>query len=67
MKAQEEDCQSKGSSLSYAWGQVQEHDALIFFDPRSTHNFVSTNLATKLGIHEFEMGEVIKADGAFQG
>ena len=58
VKAQEKDCQSKGSSLSYAWDKVQEHDALILFDPRSTHNFISTNLATKLGIHEFEMGEV---------
>ena len=24
-------------------------------------------LATKLGIHDFEMGEVVKADGAFKG
>ena len=67
VKAQEEDFQIKGSSLSYAWGKVQEHDALILFDPGSTHNFISTNLATKLVKHEFEMGKVIKVDGAFQG
>ena len=66
VKAQEEDCQSKGSSLSYAWGKLREHDALILFDLGSTHNFISTNLATKLGIHEFEMGKVIKVDGSFQ-
>ena len=67
MKALEEDCKGRGSSLSYAWGKVQENNALILFDLGSIHNFISTNLATKLGIHEFEMGEVIKVDGAFQG
>ena len=48
-------------------GKVRDHDALILFDPSSTHNFISTELATKLGIHDCEMGEVIKADGAFKG
>ena len=67
VKVEEEDCQSKGSSLSYAWNKVQEHDSLILFDPRTTHSFISTNLSTKLGIHEFEMREVIKENGAFQG
>ena len=67
MKALQEDCHHSGSSLSYAWGKVQEHDALILLDPGSTHNFISTHLANKLGICDFEMGKVIKADGAFQG
>ena len=67
MKALQEDCHHSGSSLSYAWGKVREHDALILFDPGSTHNFISTHLANKLGICDFEMGKVIKADGAFQG
>ena len=67
VKALKEDCKGRNLSLSYAWGKVREHDALILFDPGYTHNFISTNLATKLGTREFEMGEVIKADGAFQG
>ena len=67
VKAQEEDYQRKDSSLSYAWGKLQEHDALILLDLGSTHNFILTNLAIKLGIHECEMGKDIKADGAFQG
>ena len=67
VEALKEDGHCIGSQLSYAWGKVREHDALILFDPGSTHNFISTELATKLGIHDFEMGEVIKADGAFKG
>ncbi|MCO5551719.1 hypothetical protein L7F22_005223 [Adiantum nelumboides] len=43
------------------------HDAFILFDPGSTHNFVSIELATKLGIQEFEMGDTMKVDGAFIG
>ena len=55
----------KGSPLSYAWEKVREHDALILYDPGSTHNFISTELATKLGIHDFEMGDVVKARWSF--
>ena len=62
-----EDGYSKGSLLSYAWGKVREHDTFILFDPGSIHNFYSTKLATKLGIHDFEMGEATQADGAFKG
>ena len=46
---------------------MREHDALILFDPGSTHNFVSPELALKLGIHDFEIGEEISADVAFKG
>ena len=53
--------------MVYAWGKVREHDYLILFDPQSTHNFISHELALKLGIHEFEMGDVILAHGAFKG
>ena len=66
MKALEEDCHHRVSSLSYAWVKVREHDALILFDLGSMHNFISTHLANKLGIHDFDMGKVIKADGDFQ-
>ena len=47
--------------------KVRELDTLIPFDPRSTHKFISHELAFKLGIHEFEMGDVILANGAFKG
>ena len=57
----------KGAHLSYVWGKVRELDAFILFDPGSTHNFISHDLALKLGIHDFETGDVIQADGAFKG
>ncbi|MCO5614441.1 hypothetical protein L7F22_068723 [Adiantum nelumboides] len=62
-----EEVHCKGSPLSYAWGKVREHDAFILFDPGSTHNFISLELATKLGVQYFEMGDAMKADGAFIG
>ncbi|MCO5552042.1 hypothetical protein L7F22_005552 [Adiantum nelumboides] len=67
IEAPKEDGHCKGSPLSYAWGKVREHDAFILFDPGSTHNFISHELAAKLGIQEFEMGDAMKADGAFIG
>ncbi|MCO5577299.1 hypothetical protein L7F22_031126 [Adiantum nelumboides] len=67
IEAPKEDVHCKGSPLSYAWGKVREHDAFILFDPGSTHNFISHELAAKLGIQEFEMGDAMKADGAFIG
>ncbi|MCO5558213.1 hypothetical protein L7F22_011792 [Adiantum nelumboides] len=67
IEAPKEDAHCKGSPLSYAWGKVREHDAFILFDPGSTHNFISHELAAKLSIQEFEMGDAMKADGAFIG
>ncbi|MCO5551366.1 hypothetical protein L7F22_004868 [Adiantum nelumboides] len=67
IEAPKEDVHCKGSPLSYAWGKVREHDAFILFDPGSTHNFISHELAIKLGIQDFEMGDAMKADGAFVG
>ncbi|MCO5575034.1 hypothetical protein L7F22_028831 [Adiantum nelumboides] len=67
IEAPKEDVHCKGSPLSYAWGKVREHDAFILFDPGSTHNFISHELAAKLGIQEFEMGDAMKVDGAFIG
>ncbi|MCO5601931.1 hypothetical protein L7F22_056057 [Adiantum nelumboides] len=67
IEAPKEDVHCKGSPLSYAWGKVREHNAFILFDPGSTHNFISYELAAKLGIQEFEMGDAMKADGAFIG
>ncbi|MCO5583910.1 hypothetical protein L7F22_037827 [Adiantum nelumboides] len=67
IEAPKVDVHCKGSPLSYAWGKVREHDAFILFDHGSTHNFISHELAAKLGIQEFEMGDAMKADGAFIG
>ncbi|MCO5605414.1 hypothetical protein L7F22_059598 [Adiantum nelumboides] len=67
IEAPKEDVHCKGSPLSYAWGKVREHDAFILFDPGSNHNFISHELAAKLGIQEVEMGDAMKADGAFIG
>ncbi|MCO5607614.1 hypothetical protein L7F22_061811 [Adiantum nelumboides] len=67
IEAPKEDVHCKGSPLSYAWGKVREDDAFILFDPGSTHNFISHELAAELGIHEFEMGDAMKEDGAFIG
>ncbi|MCO5596792.1 hypothetical protein L7F22_050862 [Adiantum nelumboides] len=67
VEAPKEDVHCKGSPVSYAWGKVREHDAFILFDPGSTHNFISLELAAKLGVQDFEMGDAMKADGAFIG
>ncbi|MCO5604708.1 hypothetical protein L7F22_058878 [Adiantum nelumboides] len=67
IEAPKEDVHCKGSPLSYAWGKVREHEAFILFDLGSTHNFICDELAAKLGIQEFEMGDAMKADGAFIG
>ncbi|MCO5568294.1 hypothetical protein L7F22_021993 [Adiantum nelumboides] len=65
VEAPKEEVHCKGSPLSYAWGKVREHDAFILFDPGSTHNFISLELATKLGVQDFEMGDAMKAYEAF--
>ncbi|MCO5552160.1 hypothetical protein L7F22_005670 [Adiantum nelumboides] len=64
VEAPKEEAHCKGSFLSYAWGKVREHDAFILFDLGSTHNFISLELATKLGVQDFEMGDAMKTDGA---
>ncbi|MCO5605181.1 hypothetical protein L7F22_059361 [Adiantum nelumboides] len=63
VEAPKEEVHCKGSPLSYAWGKVREHDA--FIDPGSTHNFISLELAAKVGVQDFEMRDAMKADGAF--
>ena len=50
----------------YAWGKLCEQDHLILFDSGCSNcNFISQELASKLGIHAQEMGLAIEADGAF--
>ena len=61
-----EDDHSKCSPLSYACGKIRKHDSLMRFDPGSTHKPIFAKLATKLGIHDFKMGDIIQANGAFK-
>ena len=42
---------------------MRGHDALMLFDPGSTHNFISMELAAKLGIQAHDMGDELKANG----
>ena len=46
-------------------GKVRDQDCLILFDSDSNCNFISQELASKLGIHAHEMGLAMEADGAF--
>ena len=55
------------SQLLYTWGRVQDQSAFILLDPGSTHNFISVELAQKLGINDEEMGPPVQALGAFEG
>ena len=57
----------EASQLCYAWGKVRDQDAFILFDPGSTHNLISVELAQKLGIRTEEMGPALEASGAFKG
>ena len=62
-EAPKEEDHSKESKLSYARGKVGEHDALMLFDPGSFRNFISTELATKLGVYDLEMDVTINVQG----
>ena len=57
----------EASQLCYAWGWVCDHNTLILFDPRSTHNFISVDLAMRMGISKEELGPALEAHGAFKG
>ncbi|MCO5562638.1 hypothetical protein L7F22_016266 [Adiantum nelumboides] len=63
----EKEFHCKSSPLSYDLGKVREHDPFILFDPSPTHNFISLELATKLGVQDFEMRDEMKVDGAYIG
>ncbi|MCO5566836.1 hypothetical protein L7F22_020518 [Adiantum nelumboides] len=44
------------TELCRAWGKVRDQEVLVFFDPRARANFISPELASKLGIRAEEMG-----------
>ena len=53
--------------LCFAWGKIRDQNSLILFNPGSTHNFISVELAQKLGIRTEELGPALEARGAFKG
>ena len=57
----------QASQLCYVWGKIRDQSAFMLLDPGSTHNFISTELAQRLGIQYDEMGTPLEATGAFKG
>ena len=55
------------SELCRAWGKVRDQQVLIFFDPGAKANFISPELALKLGIRAEEMGFTAEAGLACPG
>ncbi|MCO5578132.1 hypothetical protein L7F22_031970 [Adiantum nelumboides] len=55
------------SELCGAWGKVRDQIVLIFFDPGAKANFISPELASKLGIRSEEMGYTTEAGLACPG
>ncbi|MCO5612510.1 hypothetical protein L7F22_066778 [Adiantum nelumboides] len=52
------------SELCRAWGQVGDHQSLVFFDPGARANFITPLLAEKMGIKMDEMGPAYTASMA---
>ncbi|MCO5611569.1 hypothetical protein L7F22_065822 [Adiantum nelumboides] len=55
---------SDASELCRACGKVRDQSVLIFFDPGAKANFISPELASKLGIRPEEMGYTAEAGSA---
>ncbi|MCO5554145.1 hypothetical protein L7F22_007671 [Adiantum nelumboides] len=49
------DEQNNATNLCRAWGNVRDQEVLVFFDARARANFISPELASKLGIRAEEM------------
>ncbi|MCO5586489.1 hypothetical protein L7F22_040429 [Adiantum nelumboides] len=49
------------SELCRAWGQVWDHQSLVFFDPGARANFITPQLAEKMEIKTNEMGPTYTA------
>ncbi|MCO5598239.1 hypothetical protein L7F22_052331 [Adiantum nelumboides] len=58
---------SDASELCRAWGKVRDQSVLIFFDPGAKANFISPELASRLGIRSEEMGYTAEAGLACPG
>ncbi|MCO5567479.1 hypothetical protein L7F22_021172 [Adiantum nelumboides] len=49
------------SELCRAWGQARDHQSLVFFDPGARANFITPQLAEKMGIKTDETGPAYTA------
>lgn len=58
---------TEASELFKAWGKIRDQTALIFFESGATSNFISPDLACKLGIKTKEMGSMHEAAMAATG
>jgi len=59
--------EDESSELCRAWGKVRDQEALIFFDNGAKANFISPELAAKLGVKPEEMGPQLEAALAAPG
>ena len=57
----------ESTELCRAWGKIRDQEALIFFDPGARANFISPELASRLGIKSEEMGSLHEAGMAAPG
>ncbi|MCO5563146.1 hypothetical protein L7F22_016783 [Adiantum nelumboides] len=55
------------TELCRTWGKVRDQEVLVFFDPGARANFISLELASKLGIRAEEMGMTGEAGLACPG
>ncbi|MCO5609603.1 hypothetical protein L7F22_063833 [Adiantum nelumboides] len=55
------------SELCRTWGQVRDQQSLVFFDPGARANFITPQLAEKMGIKTDEMGLAYTASMAAPG
>ena len=54
----------KRTALCRTWGKIRDEHCLFFFDNGAKANFISPELAKKLGIHAKEMGPTCDANMA---
>ena len=59
--------EAEASELFRAWGKVRDQTALVFLDSGARANFISPELASKLGIRAEEMGFMHEASMAAPG
>ncbi|MCO5582838.1 hypothetical protein L7F22_036738 [Adiantum nelumboides] len=55
------------SELCRAWGQVRDQQSLVFFDPGARANFITPELAEKMGVKTNELGPAYTASMATPG
>ena len=53
--------------LLMMWGKIRDQPALILFDLGATYNFISHDLAMKLGKKAKELGRSLDVEQIFQG